>query len=40
MSMFSSTLPTIVMAKRSAVVSGSIMPDVMLQSAWKKSTEF
>jgi hypothetical protein len=38
-SIFSSTLPTIVMASKSAVVRGNIIPDVMLQSAVKKSTE-
>jgi hypothetical protein len=37
MSMFSNTLPTIVGARRSAVVSGSMTPEVMLQSAVKKS---
>jgi hypothetical protein len=37
-SMFSSTLPTIVIASRSAVVRGSMTPEVMLQMAWKKST--
>lgn len=38
MSMFSSTLPTIVMASKSAVVKGIMTPDVMLQMAVKKST--
>lgn len=33
MSMFSSTEPTIVIASRSAVVSGIMTPDVMLQIA-------
>jgi hypothetical protein len=38
MSMFSKTLPTIVMASKSAVVKGNIRPEVILQIAWKKST--
>lgn len=37
-SMFSKTLPTIVIASRSAVVSGNMTPEVMLHNAWKKST--
>jgi hypothetical protein len=39
MSIFSSTLPTMVNANKSAVVSGNIIPEVMLHNAWKKSTE-
>lgn len=38
MSMFSRTLPTIAIARRSAVVRGSMTPEVRLQRAWKKST--
>lgn len=38
MSMFSSTLPTIVGASRSAVVKGNMTPDVIVQIAVKKST--
>jgi len=39
MSMFSRTLPTMVIARRSAVVKGSMTPEVILHRAWKKSTE-
>jgi hypothetical protein len=39
MSMFSRTLPTIVIASKSAVVKGSMTPEVILHNAWKKSTE-
>lgn len=39
-SRFSSTLPTMACVRRSAVVSGSISPDVMLVIAWKKSVAY
>ena len=39
-SRFSSTLPTIACARRSAVVKGSIKPDVMFTMAWEKSVAY